>query len=270
MKQKVILTLSIVIFIFASCSDYQKILKVEDPEKKYEFAVTLYQEKDYTRAIALFEDVLPYFKGKQKAEEVHYYYAYSHYGMGDYILGGHYFRTFASTFPTSKYAEECQFMGAYCYFLDSPRTELDQDNTLNALKELQLFVSRYPNSKHVPECNDLNDRLRRKLHEKSYINAKLYYDLGSYDLRYYKSALVALKGSLKEFPDSQFREELLFLIVKASFMVAKHSYIEIQPERYEKTISEYNIFVAQYPESKHSKEAKRLYDEALKKTKKEI
>ena len=45
---------------------------------------------------------------------------------------------------------------------------LDQTNTYDALKELQLFINTYPNSSRIPECNDLIDKLRTKLEYKDY------------------------------------------------------------------------------------------------------
>ncbi len=51
--------------------------------------------------------------------------------------------------------------------------------------------------------------MRDKLVEKSFISARLYYDLG-----YYKSAILALRNSLIEYPETRYREELMFLILK--------------------------------------------------------
>lgn len=57
-------------------------------------------------------------------------------------------------------------MAAYCKFLDSPAYNLDQESTYDAIKELQLFVNRYPNSDRVEECNKYLDILRDKLEKK--------------------------------------------------------------------------------------------------------
>ncbi len=52
--------------------------------------------------------------------------------------------------------------------------------------------------------------LQEKLVEKSYLSARLYYDL-----KQYRAATVSLANSLKEYPDTKYREELMFLKLDA-------------------------------------------------------
>ena len=82
-------------------------------------------------------------------------------------------------------------------------------------------MNRYPGSERVKECNLLIEELQNKLSEKSYLNAKLYYNLGDY-----KASKVAIQNSLEEYPDSKFREELLFLKLKSQFLLSEYSVIE--------------------------------------------
>ncbi|MDD5694598.1 MAG: outer membrane protein assembly factor BamD, partial [Bacteroidales bacterium] len=146
--------------IISSCSNYQQLMKSSDYGEKYEMAVVYYNQGDYYRALELFETVLPFYRGSEKAEDLNYYYAYCHYHQRDYELASHYFKRFAKNFPTSKYAEECQFMSARCKYKLSPTYSLDQTNTLDAINELQLFIDLYPKSERIPECNELIDQLR--------------------------------------------------------------------------------------------------------------
>jgi len=254
-----IFLISVLAILIPSCKGYHKLLKSSDNELKYTKAIEYFNDEDYARAMALFEDVIPVYKGTDRADDIHYYYSYCHYRTGDYILGGYYFRNFSSTYPKSPYAEECQFMGAYCYFLDSPRSCLDQTNTYSAINELQLFISRYAESSRVKECNDLIDELRLKLERKSFDNAKLYYELS-----YYKAANVSLNNSIKDFPDSEFREEIFYRLVKSNYLLASNSVQEKMKERYEAAIEEYNKFVEEFPESKYNKELKRLNEKSVK------
>jgi len=156
-----ILKIFIIAFTFftASCSEYSKILKSPDADLRYEKALEYYKNEDYTKAMALFEDLIPVVRGTTRAEKVHYYYSYCNYNLNDYIMAGHYFRDFAETYPRSEFVEEMAYMGAYCYYLDSPITDLDQSNTYMAISELQMFVTTYPTSDKVPKCNELIDNL---------------------------------------------------------------------------------------------------------------
>ena len=38
------------------------------------------------------------------------------------------------------------YMAAYCLYMDSPQFNYDQTNTYDAINELELFISEYPNS----------------------------------------------------------------------------------------------------------------------------
>jgi outer membrane protein assembly factor BamD len=177
-----------------------------------------------------------------------------YFKQGDYILSGHYFRTFASTYGGSPFVEDADFMGAYCYYLTSPRPELDQESTVQGIQAFQLFLIKFPNSARKEEVTKYLDELRNKLVEKSYISAKLYYDLEDY-----KASMVALNNSLVTYPDSKYREEIMFMLVKSSYMLADKSIYTKKKERFQAAIDEYYSFAAEYPESPYMKEAKKYY-----------
>ena len=249
----------VLITVFSGCSDYKKILKSTDIEMKYEKAVEYYQKQDYFKSIQLFDELLTYFRGTQKAEEIYYYYAYSHYGKGDYVLASYFFNNFANTFPRSKYTEECMYMAAYCKYLDSPKYSLDQESTTEAIRGMQAFINAFPQSKRIKDANEVIDKLRFKLQKKSFEAAKLYFTIEEYN-----AAITALNAHLKDYPDSQFKEEAYFLIVKSFYIYATKSIIKKQKERYVATTESYDTFAALYPSSNYKKEAETYYRNALK------
>jgi len=257
-----LLTIGLLALLLASCSDYQKLLSSTDYDLKYKKSIDYFDKKDYTRASALMEELLALYRGTDKAEEVNYRYAYCYYHQQDYVMGGYYFKNFVTSFPNSPYAEECAFMVAYCYYQDSPTSSLDQANTYKAMDELQLFMNQHPASKRVVECNKLIDELREKLVKKSFDSASLYFKLGDF-----KAAITALNNGLKEFPDTHYREELLFLVLQSSYELANRSVYEKMKERYQNTVDAYLQFKEEYPESKHLREAERIESNASKYTK---
>ena len=237
-----------------NCGEYNKILNGSDYELKYETAKQYYADEDYLRASALYEESVPVFKGTDRSEDVFYHYAYCYYHQADYQMAGYYFRQFVSNYPNSELAEECSFMNAFCYYEDSPNPSLDQTNTYKAIGELQLFMNQHPSSDRFDECNKLIDELNDKLVEKSFNSAKLYFELGDY-----KASITALNNSLKEYPETQFREELMYLILKSSFELARNSVVSKIQERYESTMEAYYSFVEEFPETKHLREAERIH-----------
>lgn len=251
----------IVIIVFSallvSCSGYQKLLKSTDTQKKFDKAVEYFNKENYTKASELFENLLPFVRGTDMAEDANYFLAESHYKSGDYILGGYYYGNFMTQFPNSPRIEDATYKNAYCYYLDSPRYSLDQANTYKAIETFQRFANKYPNSPRKAECNTYIDLLREKLERKSFENAKLYYNVSEY-----QAAVITLNNTLKDFPDTKYREEVLFLIFKSNYLFAKKSIITKQAERFESVVKSYDKFIENYPESKYKKEAVRLYESA--------
>lgn len=239
-------------------SEYQKVLKGNDLPKKYEMAKKYYNDKDYFRAFQLLDELVNVYRGSEEAENIYYYYAYCHYGLKDMITARFHFQNFAETYPRSKYAEECRYMAAYCYYLDSPEFTLDQDNTYKAIEAMQLFINMYPKSERVAECNTLIDRLREKLESKSYYNAKLYYNIGDY-----KSAIFAFRNSIIDFPDSKYKEEMMFLTIKSAFLYAEMSIESKKSERFLETMEYYQTFVDSYASSKYLKEAQSIFNTSI-------
>ncbi len=240
-------------FLFASCSNYQKLLKKGTPEQKYQAALKFYDKEDYYHSQQLLDELIVLYRGTDRLELIYFYYAQTYYKQDEFIVAAYHFKYFARTFPKSQYAEEALFMSAYCKYLDSPPSNLDQTSTREALEDLQLFINTYPNSNKVPECNKLMDQLSFKLVQKDYENAKIHLTT-----EYYRSAIYALEQHVKEYPSSPFAEEALFLVVQANFEFAERSVDARKKERYTSAIKAYNDYIAKFSEGKHNKQARKI------------
>lgn len=242
------------VILFSACSKYQQIVKSTDYGLKYEKAVAYYEKKDFYRSLPLFEELLNIYKGTTKAQEIYYYYSYCHYGMGDYLLASYHFKNYTTTFPKGIHAEECQYMNAYCYYKESLPPSLDQETTLKAINEFQLFANLYPESSRITRCNELIDELHFKLETKSYETGKLYYKTQNY-----KAAIVALNNTLKDFPATRYKDELLFLIVKSNYLLAINSIEEKKAERLQDTIEAYHKYLNFSKDKEYQKDLEKIY-----------
>jgi len=258
-KFKLIAAVVIAASVLAGCSGYEKILKSKDNELKYSKALYYYNKSDFYHASLLLEQILPIYRGTNRADTVNYYYAYSQYGQGDYLLASSYFDSFRKNFPKSGFTEKAEYLYAYCFYLTSPRYELDQDNTNLAIDAFQEFISKYPQSKKVDDAKKLIKELFQKLEEKEFKSAWLYYHTENY-----KAAIIALQNSLKDYPNSEYREEEEFLILKSAYIYASNSVVQKQKERYQSAVDYYYNFIAEFPDSKYIKEAQKMYDVATK------
>ncbi|HKJ43432.1 MAG TPA: outer membrane protein assembly factor BamD [Sunxiuqinia sp.] len=259
-KRKFLFVYSLILLLATSaCSDFNKVVKSKDYEFKYKKAIEYYQDGEFVHASQLLSELVNIYRGTSRADEVYYYYAKSELGMNDYLLAGHWFRTLLKDFPKSKYAEEAQYMVGYCFYKDSPSPRLDQSVTQKAIDALQLYVNLYPNSDRIEEANRLIMELRDKLVYKSYLTGKLYYDLGDY-----KAAVVALTNSIHDFPDTKYREELMFMLLRAKYLLAIRSVPEKKEQRLSDALDEYFTFVDEFPKSEYRKDADKFYKETAK------
>lgn len=254
MRANRILILFTAVLLSTACSKYQKVLKSTDLDYKYQMAVGYYNEEKYNKAYPIFDELLTLYRGTQKAADVYYYFAYTNYHLKDYILAAYHFKNFQKTFPNHEKSEEASFMVGYCYYLESPVYSLDQAYTYKAINELQLFVNTHPESERLIECNNLISGLRSKLELKSYEMAKQYYDM-----EYYQSAVVAFSNTLNDYPDTEYRQELMYLRFLSAYKLANNSIESKKLQRFIETKTAYLEFIENYPESNEAKEAIELY-----------
>lgn len=249
-KSRFLVILFLIVLVSTSCSKYQKLLKSSDNELKYSKAIEFYDKGEYYRAQQLFDQILIFFRGTERAEKIAYYNAYCYYKQKDYILAGYYFNNFTSSYPASSFAEECAFMSAYCNYHDSPVSSLDQTNTTAAISSLQLFINQYPNSQRIDQCNELIDELRAKLEKKAFDIAMLYYKMDDY-----KAAILTLNNLLKEYPDTKEREKVLYSLLDAKYEYAVNSIPEKKKERLESALEAYKTLKSEFPSGAYASQA---------------
>lgn len=252
-KIRPLIFITVIALLFA-CNEYQKVLKSPNPELKYTKSIEYYEAKEYSKASPLFEELIPLYRGTEKGQKIYFYYAYTNYHMGFLLPAAYHFRKYADTYPLSEFAEESLFMSAYCNFLDSPSPTLDQTPTALALEELQIFVNTFPESKLVDSANTLVDKLEYKLEVKEFYNAKQYYTI-----RKYKSAMVALNAMLSNYPDTEFAEEIKFLVLESYYHLSINSIDSKKKERFEEGIEAYYDFIDNFADGKRANEAQEIY-----------
>jgi len=262
--KKYLFFLLIVVLSFVSCGEYQKLLKSDDAELKYNKAVEYFDKGDFMRASTLFDAVASYYKGTDRSETVLNYMAKSYVGQKDFFSACEYYKTYVKTYPKGKYVVESKFMIGYCYYLDSPDARLDQAATNNAIAALQEFLDVYPESDKVPQANKLLEEMTNKLAFKAYMNAKLYYNLGNYMGNNYESAVITAQNALKKYPSTSYREELLMLMLDSKYEQAVQSVEEKKAERYRNAIDEYYNYINEFPTGKYKKQADRILSESKK------
>ncbi len=247
---------------FSSCGEYNKILKSTDRDLKYTYAKKYFEDKKYSRSIALLEDLVPYMKGTADAEESLYLLGQSYYNSKDYLSSTQIFTTYYNTYPKGEYAEPALYYAAYGMYLDSPQPELDQTKTYKAISEFQRYIELYPQTERANQAKQYLFELQEKLAYKELMAAKLYLRLGNYMGNNYESSVITSREALKDYPYSKYAEEFQMLILRARFELAENSIRQAKAQRYRSVIDEYFNYINSYPTGKFLKEAQKYYEVA--------
>ena len=253
-----VLAISLLLFI-TGCSEYSKILKSNDFNLKYEAANKYYEEGDYYKAYALFDELMTIYNGTTRAEEMYFKMAYCDYNLGFYSLSATRFNIFYKRYPLSENAEEALFLSALSNYKNSPVHSLDQTDTYRAINNLQLFINKYPESNRVDTCNTLVEKLRDKLEKKYYDMAYLYHHMDRH-----KAAVIAFNNLLEDFPDTDYKEKALFYQLKSQYLLAYNSIESKKRKRYEDVKDSYIKFVDYFPSSSFIKQAEGFYEQTTK------
>lgn len=209
-----------------SCSPYQKAFKSDDVVLKSEVANALYEKGKYAKAIRLYEQIAPAFRGRPQAERIFYFYSKAYYNTKQYYLAGYQFESFVASYPKSEKKEEAAFLGAESFYHLSPIYSLDQTDTEKALDKLQKFIDTYPNSEYLPKANEHVKELREKMEKKAFEIAKQYNTISDF-----KGALKALELFIADYPGTPYKEKALFYRMDSAYKLAINSVLNKKEER---------------------------------------
>lgn len=261
-KTSKLILLFAVAILLGSCGEYNKILKSTDRDLKYTYAKKYFEEKKYSRSIALLEGVVSFYKGTAQAEESLYLLGQSYYNSKDYLSSTQIFTTYYNTYPKGEYAEPSLYYAAYGMYLDSPDPRLDQTKTYKAITEFQRYIELYPQTERADQAKSYLFELQEKLAYKELLAAQLYLRLGNYMGNNYESSVITAREALKDYPYSKYAEEFQMLILRARYELAENSVRGVKPMRYRAVIDEYYNYKNSYPSGKFLKEADKYFNEA--------
>lgn len=107
-------------------------------------------------------------------------------------------------YPDSALADDARYQIAICSFNTSLESDYDQKETDIALRELEYFLKKYPQSELSPEAAKLLQALRDKKAEKAFGIARFYERQGNAN-----SALVYYEDVVTNFPNSHWAAKAL-------------------------------------------------------------
>lgn len=256
--------------LFSSCAkEFNSVYKSNDYLYRYEYAKEQYSLGNYSRASLLLGDMITVLKGTELGEESLYLYGVATYKNKDYESAADIFKKYYTSYPKGTYAELSSFNVGECLYATVPEPRLDQAPTYQAIKAYQEFMDIFPTSSHKDEAERKLYELQDKLVYKELINAKLYYNLGTYfgnctgaegGGNNYEACIVTAENALKDYPFTALREDFAALIMKSKYELAVHSVKEKQVERFQDAEDECYGFINEYPESKEKETAEKYIE----------
>jgi outer membrane protein assembly factor BamD len=160
------------------------------------------------------------------------------------VLAANEFREFLTFYPTHARADYAQYRLAVAYAEQMLAPDRDQSATRDTIKELQLFVDRYPNSALMPEASTLMRTAKDRLSEASY-RVGLHY----YRVKWYIGAIDRFREVLRDDPEFTRRDAVYYHLAESLLRLDKKNAAEALPY--------YERLLAEFEQSQYLEDAKR-------------
>jgi outer membrane protein assembly factor BamD len=132
------------------------------------------------------------------------------------LLGANEFREFLTFYPTNQRADYAQLQLARSYAEQMLAPERDQSSTKEAVKEIEVFLQRYPNSTLMPEARKLEREAKDRLSEANY-KVGFYY----YRAKWYPGAIDRFKDVLATDPAFSNRDAVYYHLAESLYRTEK-------------------------------------------------
>jgi outer membrane protein assembly factor BamD len=149
------------------------------------------------------------------------------------ILAASEFREFLRFYPLADRADYAQYRLAISQIRQVLRPERDQTATRDALRELETFVTSYPQSQHLPEVLRLQREMRDRLSESELGVGKFYHRAGNYP-----GAVSRLEELMKVDPQFTNRDAVYFYLAESYLRLDRKA--DARP-LYEKLVEEFAV-----------------------------
>lgn len=252
-------TISIILLaalvVVAGCTGSNR-LQHRSAEDAYQQGMQRFEDDDYEKAIRYFRAVFSYGRANNWADDAQLQMARAYRNNNQLRLAATEYRRFLELYRNDERVPTAEFERAMSYFELSPRYQLDQTDTQQALSLFQLFVDRYPNHELVPEAQEHIGELREKLAHKKYEAAMLY---ETRDM--YRAAALTHEVVFDQYPETSWADDALLGAIRSYIEYSAQSVQQRQAERLERAVENYNRLVQVFPDSPLLNEAEALYEE---------
>ena len=245
--------------VLASCSPFQKALKVDDSAYKNEIADQLYDKGKYKQAIRLYEQVEKKEGWAANYQSMYYKYSKSYYNARKWEASKPMFQKFNMLYLSSPNREETMYLEAMSAYNMSEVFTLDQHITYEGIQKFDAFLEGYPESQYKNDAIAKKRELTEKIERKAYESARLFNKIGEYT-RDYNAAIVALDNFLLDYPGTVYKTDALFYKFDSAYKLALNSVYSKMEDRLRNAISLHDDLISFDANTKYKDEADRMLE----------
>lgn len=128
------------------------------------------------------------------------------------LLAANEFREFLTFYPTHPRADYAQLQVARSFTEQMLAPERDQSATRDAIKEIEIFLQRFPNSQLMPEARTLERQARDRLSESNYRVGFFYFRA-----RWYPGAIDRFRDVLATDPEYTNRDAVYYHLAESLY-----------------------------------------------------
>jgi outer membrane protein assembly factor BamD len=163
-----------------------------------------------------------------------------------YVLAINEYREFLNFYPTHQRADYAQFKLGMAHFYQMRAPARDQTETREAVRELGIFVERYPRSELVEEGKQRLRDAKDRLADSEFAVGQQYYRM-----KYYPGAIGRLKPLVESDPEYTRRD--------AAFYILAESYVGVQ--RPAEALPLFERLVKEFEQSEYLERARKRIEE---------
>ena len=147
-----------------------------------------FDDEDFLEAIEFFKFVKNKFPYSKYATEADLYLADCHFGRERYIEAADAYLNFVKLHPKNEKMPFALFQIGNCYFqripddwwFTPPAYEMDQAETLRAIREISRYLKRFPEHENSKEANELLRKCLKRMGDQTHYVMNFYYERGHY------------------------------------------------------------------------------------------
>jgi len=204
---KLLATIILVTLLFQGCSS----VPVNKPaEQLYSDGEQFFKDKKYQDAIAQWKKVKEAYKSAELSTKAELGIANAYFMNEDYIEAAAGYEDFRKLHPKHPQSDFALYRQGLSFYKQIHGIDTDQTPVKNAQTVLASYLTLYPNGEHFAEVQEKNRDCRDKQLQYEIYVGRFYLKTDAY-----KAAIARFETSLKMFPDTARRDEVLYYLGKA-------------------------------------------------------